>query len=428
MNSATRYAKIMFKSFQKITQSILTGVAFCSIVTASNFAFAQENTQGIAAIVNDDIITSYDLKQRVLFMLATTGAPNDEASLQRLQSQAMNNLIDERLQIQELAKYDSTVSDESVNRRVLELLQRNGTEPQEMASRLQSVGISMETLRDQVRSEVAWQRIINNVYGARIRITDSQIEEMMDRMTANADKPQYRVTEIFIEATPEINGMEGALVGAEAMITQLQNGAPFQLLARQFSAATSAANGGDIGYVQEGELRPEIDQVIRQMEIGTISTPIQVPGGFYVVALIDKKISESETLYNLRQVTVENEDSEVAMTQLKELKGKLNSCNSVVQDVDAMQDVTTEPMGEIKASDLSDVIISKLEVTEVGQLTDPFERPDGATSIMICKKELTGSGIPTRKQIEDGLTDEQLAQASKRLLRDIRRKATLVLR
>ncbi len=391
-------------------------------------AYAQNNAQGIAAIVNNDIITTYDLEQRVLYLLATTNAPRDEESLARLQRQAMNNLVNERLQVQELSKYDSTVSDNEVNRRVAQLLTQRGVDPQEMAGKLQSVGISMETLREQVRSEIAWQRIINNVYGSRIRITDSQIEEMMDRMTANADKPKYRVSEIFIEATPEINGMTGALEGANAMITQLKDGAPFQLLARSFSSATSAANGGDIGYIQEGELRPELDAIIRQMEPGTVSTPIEVPGGYYVIGLIDKKTSETETLYNLRQVTVTSEDKELAMSQLKDLKGKLTSCDTVIDDVDTMEDVSTELMGELKASDLSDAIITKIENTEIGGLSDPFERPNGATSIMVCDKELTGTGIPTRQQIEDGLTDEQLAQASKRLLRDIRRKATLVVR
>ena len=411
-----------------MTYAIAALAITCSASLAPNVAQAQSNSQGIAAVVNDDIITTYDLKQRVLYMLATTNAPRDEASLARLERQAMNNLVNERLQIQELDKYDRTISDSDINRRVAQLLTGNGIDPQEMANRLQSVGISMETLRDQVRSEIAWQRIINGIYGERIRITDSQIEEMMDRMTANAEKPKYRITEIYIEATPEINGMEGALIGANAMIAQLKDGAPFQLLARQFSSATSAANGGDIGYVQEGELRPELDEVIRQMEIGSISTPIQVPGGYYVIGLVDKKISESETLYNLRQITVENADSELAMLELKGLKGKLNSCNTVVEDIDAMEDVSTAPMGEIKASELSEEIVAKLEVTDVGQLSDPFERPDGATSIMVCDKELTGSGIPTRQEIEDGLTDEQLAQASKRLLRDIRRKASLVVR
>jgi len=420
---------IMYKVFGKFTKTLLVSSALLASAIYAPAVMAQSaNQQGIAAIVNNDIITTYDLRQRVLYMLVTTGAQRDEATVNRIQRQAMNNLINERLQIQELDRYDSSVGDEEVNRQVGQLLQRNEISPDEMVERLGSVGVSIETLRDQVRSEIAWQRIINNVYGARIRITDSQIEEMMDRMTANADKPKYRVAEIFIEATPEINGMEGAKFGADAMIKQLQEGAPFQLLARQFSSATSAANGGDIGYVQEGELRPEIDSVIRQMEPGKVSPPIEVPGGFYVIALIDKKISESETLYNLRQVTVENEDREAAMVELKSLKSKLNSCNTVVEDIEVMEDVSTAAMGEIKSSDLSPEIVEKLETTEIGGLSDPIERSNGATSIMVCDKELTGSGIPTRKQIEDGLTDEQLAQASKRLLRDIRRKATLVIR
>ena len=431
----------MYKFAEKLTKTLLFTAAFTASAGYATLVAAQSaqpstpptqgassTAQGIAAIVNNDIITTYDLQQRVKYMLVTTGAEPTEASILRIQRQAMNNLINERLQIQELDKYDSTVDDREINSRVAQLFQRNNLDPNEMVARLGSVGVSIETLRDQVRSEIAWQRVINGLYGSRIRITDSQIEEMMDRMETSASKPQYRVSEIYIEGTPEINGMEGALIGANAMIEQLKDGAPFQLLARQFSSATSAANGGDIGYVHEGELRPEIDEVLRQMEPGTVSTPIEVPGGFYVIALIDKKVSESETLYNLRQVTVEAEDPELAMTELKSLQEKLDSCDTVADTIDTMEDVSTAAMGEIKESELSPQIIEKIANIEAGDLSDPITRPDGATSIMVCDKEITGSGIPTRQQIEDGLTDEQLAQASKRLLRDIRRKATLVVR
>ena len=420
---------IRYKSMKSLKKnSLILGLSLLSLCIAMP-SYAQSSTQqGIAAIVNNDIITTYDLKQRVLYMLVTTGAQRDEATLARIQRQAMNNLINERLQIQELNKYESTVADEDVDRRVVQLLQRNQIDPNEIIERLAGVGISIETLRDQVRSEIAWQRIINNVYGSRIRITDSQIEEMMGRMENSASKPQYRVSEIYIEATPEINGMEGALVGANAMIEQLKEGAPFQLLARQFSSATSAANGGDIGYVHEGELRAEIDEAIRQMEPGNISNPIEVPGGFYVIALLDKKVSESETLYNLRQISIDSEDKEAAMIELKSLKGKITSCDDAQAMVDSMEDASTAPMGEIKESELSAGIIEKVENIDIGELSDPIERPQGATSIMVCDKEITGSAIPTRQQIEDGLTDEQLAQASKRLLRDLRRKATLVIR
>ena len=390
-------------------------------------AYAQSSSHGIAAVVNSDIVTIHDLRQRVLFMLATTGAETDEASLQRLQRQALRNLVDEHLQMQESEKYEQTVSDESVDRSVASLLSQNGADPNKLVSDLAAAGVSIETLRDQVRSEIAWQRIVNGLYGSRIRISDAQIDENLNQITANASKPNYHVAEIYIEATADIGGMDGALEGANAMISQLKGGAPFPLLAKQFSSAASAARGGDVGWVREGELRPEIDAVITKMTEGSVSTPIQVPGGIYVVALIAKKTSQADTLYKLKQITVKAE-LEAAKAKLVSLRGSLNNCETIEEDVKDIDDVEAADMGEIKSSDLTEEIVAALERTDVGGLSDPFDRPDGATSIMVCEREATGSDIPTRDQIEDRLLDKQLAQASKRALRDLRRQATLVVR
>lgn len=398
-----------------------------ALLSTSASVNAQSAPHGIAAVVNSDIVTIHDLRQRVLFMMATTGAETDEASIQRMQRQALRNLVDEHLQMQEAGTYDVTISDEEVNQSVGRLLSRNGADPNKLVSDLAAAGVSIETLRDQVRSEIAWQRIVNGLYGSRIRISDAQIDETLNQITANASKPNYRVAEIYIEATPDIGGMDGAMEGANAMIQQVQSGAPFPLLAQQFSSAASAARGGDVGWVREGELRPEIDSVIKEMQPGSVSAPIQVPGGVYVVALVEKKISEADTLYKLKQVTVEDE-TEAAKSRLIALRGELTSCDTLDDDVDALEGVVAADMGELKSSDLTDPIVEALERTDVGGLSDPFDRPDGATSIMVCKRQTTGSDIPTRDQIEDRLLDQQLAQASKRALRDLRRQATLVVR
>jgi peptidyl-prolyl cis-trans isomerase SurA len=401
-------------------------IATALLVTSAP-VHAQSAPHGIAAVVNSDIVTIHDLRQRVLFMLATTGAERDEASVQRLQRQALRNLVDEHLQMQEAGTYEVEISDEEVNASVGRLLSRNGADPNKLVSDLAAAGVSIETLRDQVRSEIAWQRIVNGLYGSRIRISDAQIDETLNQITANASKPNYRVAEIYIEATPDIGGMDGALEGANAMIQQVQSGAPFPLLAQQFSSAASAARGGDVGWVREGELRPEIDNVIKQMEPGSVSKPIQVPGGYYVVAMVEKKISEADTLYRLKQVTVKDE-TEAAKSKLVSLRGELSGCETLEDDVATLDGVESADMGELKSSDLTDIIVEALERTDVGGLSDPFERPDGATSIMVCERQTTGSDIPTRDQIEDRLLDQQLAQASKRALRDLRRQATLVVR
>ena len=387
-----------------------------------------QSPHGIAAVVNNDIVTTHDLRQRTLFMVATTGIERDEKSIARAQQQALRNLVDEHIQMQESEKFDQSIDDASVDRSVAQLIGRNGLDPNEVVERLASVGVSIETMRDQVRSEIAWQRIINGLYGSRIRISDAQIDETLNRISANASKPNYRVAEIYIEASPDIGGIEGAMQGAQAMVKQVADGAPFPLLAQQFSSSPTAAKGGDMGWIREGELRPKLDQVIVQMEKGQLSKPIQVPGGVYVLALLDKKISEADTLYKLRQVVIKNDDIEASKTRLTSLKDELTSCETLEDDVKDLDGVTTVDMGEIKSSELTEELVTVLERTDVKTISEPIERPDGAVSLMVCSREASGSDVPTRDQIENRLIDQQLAQASKRHLRDLRRKASIVVR
>ena len=416
------------------SSSIFKTILLASVATVSAAlapSSVAQTGQGIAAVVNDDIVTTYDLRQRVLFMLATTGVERDQETLQRLQSQALRNLIDEQLQMQEARKFELTVRDEEVNEAVVHLISRNGISPEEVAQTLAGVGVSMETLQNQVRADTAWQRIMHGLFGSRIRISDAQINETMDRLTLNAEKPSYRVAEIYIEATPEIGGQEGAMQGAQAMIQQATQGAPFQLLAQQFSSSPSAAKGGDVGWVSAGELRPELDEVLQIMETSSISKPIQVPGGVYVIALVDKRISTPDTLYNLQQVRAEIEDGadfEVAKTKLEAAIPSLNSCDTLKDDVEAVDGVSYLDMGELKETAMTEQIVNALNGVEKGQISPPIEGPGAAVSFFVCDKTVTGENIPTRNQIEDRLIDQQLAQASKRHLRDLRRDASISFR
>lgn len=404
-------------------------------LTSATTALAQNQTQGpspsahsIAAVVNSDIITSHDLRQRVLFMLATTGVERNEETLQRIQGQALRNLVDEHLQMQEAEKFELTIEDAEVNQSVGRLIGRNGLDPQEVVQRLADVGVSIETLRDQVRSEIAWQRIVNGLFGQRIRISDTVIDETLNRISATADEPSYRMAEIYIEASEDIGGPDGALEGAKAMVTQLGQGAPFALLAQQFSSASSAASGGDMGFVKSGDVRPEIAAVIPELDDGEVSEPIVVPGGVYVVAIIERQISENDTLYKLAQLTAEAEDFETASARLETLRADVTTCEALKDLAAANDDISTVSMGELKASEMGEAMVGMIADTGVGEMSAPLERTQGASGIVVCDRELTGTQIPTRDAIENRLMDTQLAQASRRHLRDLRRKAAISVR
>jgi len=122
---------------------------------------------------------------------------------------------------------------------------------------------------------------------------------------------------------------------------------------------------------------------------------------------------------------VEPED---AKNRLIALRDTLTSCDTLSDDVSTLDGVAQADMGELKASELAPQIIETLEKTDVGALSDPIERPNGAASILVCSRQATGEDIPTRDDVENRLMDQQLAQASRRALRDIRRQATIVVR
>ncbi|MEE9347418.1 MAG: peptidylprolyl isomerase [Robiginitomaculum sp.] len=387
-----------------------------------------QNAHGIAATVNEDVITTHDLRQRVLFNIMASGTKVTEDSLKRMQAQAMRALVDERLQMGEAKKFDLSISDAEVEQSVARLAQSNNMSIEQIAQTMAKMGISLNTLRDQVRAEAAWQRIINGRFGTRIRISDSQIDEALNRITANVSKPSYLVSEIFIEGTPEIGGMAGAMEGAKAMITQANQGAPFTALARQFSSSATAAKGGDMGWIGEGELRDEIDATIQSMEKGSISDPISVPGGVYIIALRDKRISSSETVYNIKQIRVTAEgDAAMATARagLSALQLSQKSCEGLEDAVSSIAGAEAADMGEVKSAQVSPKILAILSATDVNAISAPIEASGGMMALMVCDRKVQGAGIPSRDEVENRLMDQQLAQQAKRYLRDIRRSATI---
>lgn len=431
-----------FEAQNRLNSSVMTrsirrmavlGSCLLSVMTPAFMGqtASAQTPHGIAAVVNDDVITSYDLRQRAMFMMATQGIKADEETQKRVLAQAMRNLVNEKLQLQEAQKYEQTISEAAINNGVQELISRNGISIEDFANRLAQAGISIATLQDQIKSEIAWERIISGLYGSRIRISDAQIDETVNRLSANANKPSYRVGEIYIEATPDIGGTQGAIQGANAMIAQLKEGAPFQVLARQFSSAPSAAKGGDVGWIREGELREELNAAVTQMEKGTISNPIQVPGGVYVVALVDKRVSTSETFYTLKQINYRltgEEKAGKAKAALQAAKTAFKSCDTLSADLSELDGIGNNTMGELKATDLSPEILETLSNTNVGEISDTIETPNALVAIIVCDREVKGSNIPTRDQVEDRLLAQQEAQASKRHLRNLRRNATIVTR
>jgi peptidyl-prolyl cis-trans isomerase SurA len=225
--------------------------------------------------------------------------------------------------------------------------------------------------------------------------------------------------------------MEVAQNGAKQLITQIQQGAPFPAVARQFSASPTAANGGDAGWVSPGEMPPEVDAALEQLRPGQLSAPIPVRDGVYIVYLREKRSGAKTALVDLKQVAVAlpkdaaQAQVDAAQKLLVDLKPKITSCETLEATAGKVEGVVAGDLGEAEITDLAPAFQEAANTLKVGQVSDPIRTDAGLHLIAVCGKRQSGAQAPTHDQIENRLRGQQLALISKRYLRDLRNSATI---
>jgi peptidyl-prolyl cis-trans isomerase SurA len=265
--------------------------------------------EGVAAVVNNEIISTYDLRQRTLLLIVTSGVQVSEATLPQVEREALRDLVDERLQMQEVRRIEARTkvslepTAQELTQQVERLAQQNGLTGQQLVDSLAAAGVDRSSLAAQIHAEISWQRYVGGRFGNVVKIGDDQIASAMKRAEASSAKSQYQVAEIFIDAQ-RAGGQQAAMTGAQTLVAQLQGGAPFTGVARQFSAAPSAAAGGDAGWMVAGDMLPQLEQALEQMRPGQLSQPIPVAGGVYILLLRDKRAGQGASLVSLKQAAV----------------------------------------------------------------------------------------------------------------------------
>ncbi|HST91977.1 MAG TPA: SurA N-terminal domain-containing protein, partial [Brevundimonas sp.] len=132
---------------------------------------------GVLATVNDSIITGFDLRQRMLLLIAMTQVQPTPENIPAIQQQALNLLIDERLQTQELAKYeDLVVTDAEVDEELAGMAQEVGATPQAYLGFLAQAGIRPSTLREQLRTQIGWAQLVGGRFQSRARVSRGAVQ------------------------------------------------------------------------------------------------------------------------------------------------------------------------------------------------------------------------------------------------------------
>lgn len=398
------------------------------------FGNRDPNIRTATAIVNGTIITQTDVEQRLALVVAANGGRIEESERERLRLQVLRNLIDETLQIQEAAAQKVEVENTEIQQTYERVAANFRKSPKDFAKYLRDQGSSENSIKRQIQGETAWRRVLSRRVEPFVAVSDEEVNAIIARLNASKGSDEYHVGEIFLSTTPTTMGE--AQANAERIIDQVRRGASFTAYARQFSEASTAAVGGDLGWVRAEQLPEQLSAVVTRLSPGQISTPIEVPGGYSIIALLDKRqvlgSDPRDAILSLKQLTIKfpkGMTQDQATPKVEAFANALQRLQGCGKAAELAAEVGADVVNndQMRVRDLPPQLQDLMLRLQVGQATPPFgSLADGVRSLVLCgRDDPQPSSGPSFEQIQSQIEEERVNRRAQRYLRDLRRDAVI---
>ena len=417
---------------------ILTAGLF--VLLPASTASAQD-VQRIAAIVNDEVISRYDVEQRVGLIINTSRLEDTPKIRRRLRRQILRSLVDESLQLQAAKRHSIRVGKSDLNRAFRYIEKQNKLPRGGLDQYLATNGIKKPALEAQLRAEIAWSKLVRRRLGRNVQIGDEEIDEVLARLEANAGRNEQRISEIFLPVdAPEQE--EEVRRAAIDLLRQLREGADFATMARQFSRGATSAQGGSVGWVQPGQLADSLDQAITKLSKDGLSEPIRAAGGYYIFQLHQRRqiapTAKPSMKLQIKQLILpveKSDDNEAVADQYKAqealalaVRDSAKGCADVDAVAKKLPGASAVDLGTIALNELPKKIASAVKDLAIGQFSQPIGNKTAVMMLIVCKREKTQGKGPNRETVSNSLARQRLAMLAQRYLRDLRRSAVVELR
>lgn len=391
----------------------------------------------IAAVVNGQIITSQDVYAKARLLAISSGMNPTLDVIKRLSPQVTKHLIDEVLQQQEIAKRNIIINDDDVAGAIAHIEQGNSMPVGGLRLRLEALGVPFSTMLAQIRTQLGWQQVLHQVLGQGLQPTPGDMNAEKTALKAALGSTQYHLAEIFIPVTDPDDDAT-ARNFANTVIAQLRGGAPFPVIAAQFSQDQTALSGGDLGYVQLNQLDAPVAATVTGMPVGAISNPIRVPGGYQIVQLQDKHEvgNQMQTVLSIRQAFVKY-PTPITNGQIGPAQGAMiNDLVAKAKQLHSCDDMTAlnATYGNVRPADPGPVNLatvtpaafqSLLGGLAIGQVSQPLVSRDGVSVVMVCSRQQQAEALPSDDEIGNIIVERRVEMESQQLLDDLRHRSII---
>lgn len=436
----------------------LGGLTMLLCVAASSFAQADKlpaaPAQGmeIAAVVGDQAVSSYDVDNRMRFIIVTANLSNTPDVAQRIRPQIIRSLIDEKLQLQEAARNDIKVTDSEIGEAIASIENDRHMPPGDITRMLDANHIPKETFAQQLRAQLAWHKLLVKKIKPQVHVSDDEIRLATQRLmmqpvvTAKAGTPQeLQIAVIALPVDKPARDNEMHRLG-DKLVKEIRSGASFEEVSRQFSSSTASAGGKvESFWVRPEQLDPAIAKALAAAKSGTVTEPVRTPDGYTIVkvyntrslngaapaeAPVNMQVALKEILLKLKP-DAKAKEAKVLLQIAEDLAKHPGSCAEKgfagLENTDDF-DIQVNYRDAL-TSDLPAAIKIIADNLKVGDISTPFATDDGIVLYMLCDKKNADAPLPPdRNRVRDMLMLTRLNLEAQKYLRNLRRDTFIEIR
>ncbi|MDP2911807.1 MAG: peptidylprolyl isomerase [Candidatus Omnitrophota bacterium] len=304
-------------------------LAIAFVLTGLPFLAAAETINKFVAVVNDEVITQQDIDQLLAVMYAQYSQEfkGDELlqKMEQVKKDILNQVVEDKLVLSRAKELGIKVTESEIDER-LDYIKKGFPSEEEFYKTLETQGVTMSNLKDRYRDQIMMKKLVDYEVRSRISVLPSDVSAYYEKhMSEFREGDKYKVKNILIKAKDDVS-TELVKVEIYDIYKKLKEGWSFDELAKQYSQGPNAEKGGDMGYIEKGQMLEVLDNAIFKLKPGEFSEPVKSEIGYHVFKVEDinygKQGSLEEAQKNIQMMLFQVKFKEKVSEWLAGLKEK----------------------------------------------------------------------------------------------------------
>ena len=408
--------KIFFAIF------LFSKIVLANNTNETNLSILERLPTSIFATVNNDPISIYDLIQRSNLFSVSSKIPINEQFETNILPDLISGYIDEIIKRQEIKRLGITVSNEQIQNIVSEIEKENGFKKGEFKEYLKDNKTDISILEKQLETSIGWRQLVSNKFRNQVIIQDSEVETILTKLKSSIGKEEFLIEQIFLSF--EDKKENEVLNNIRNLHKQVVSGGDFISISKQFSDSFGG-KVGNIGWISELDLDPKIVNEVKKIEIKKLSQPLKGDNGYFIIKVIDKKVTGDELIgeVSLYKFELIEKNEEINL-----LLKKIKNCDELVEFSNKYATTDSGSLGKLKFNELPSNIRSVVKKMNKNEISDVLETESENFQLMLCDVKKTKTIIPSKFKITEILMNKKLDTIARQYMSELRTKAIIDVR